>query len=66
MDAELLVLETKIKQLADVCSQLRAENHGLRQDLIQVQDVNQLLQQKLNGTRDKVSAILAKLPEEMG
>lgn len=65
MEVELSGLEDKVSQLAALCRQLRAENRALRQDLLVAQQEQQLLANKLAGTKEKVSAILAKLPEDV-
>lgn len=65
MEVELSGLEDKVMQLAALCRELRAENRGLRQDLLLAQQEQQQLSMKLAGTKDKVAAILAKLPEDM-
>ncbi|WP_410499810.1 hypothetical protein [Chitinibacter sp. S2-10] len=65
MDTELGNLEYKVKQLADLCRQLRDENRTLRQDLLLATQENQRLTTKLAGAKERVSTILAKLPEDM-
>lgn len=65
MELELSGLEDKVMQLATLCRELRAENRALRQDLLLAQQEQQQLSMKLAGTKDKVAAILAKLPEDV-
>lgn len=65
MDTELGNLEDKVKQLADLCRHLRDDNRNLRQALLQATQENQHLTQKLVGTKERVTTILAKLPEDM-
>jgi cell division protein ZapB len=65
MDAELISLEEKVQQLVALCRGLRDENRNLRQDLLQAQQDNQHLANKLAGSKERVATILAKLPEDM-
>ncbi|MBM5572878.1 MULTISPECIES: hypothetical protein [Deefgea] len=65
MEVELSGLEDKVTQLAALCRQLRAENRVLRQELLLAQQEQLQLTNKLAGTKEKVSAILAKLPEDV-
>ncbi|MCB5196435.1 cell division protein ZapB [Deefgea salmonis] len=64
MDVELGHLEGKVLQLVDLCRELRIENQTLRMDLQSAQEENKSLNTKLVGAKDKVNAILAKLPED--
>ncbi|MGL4602715.1 MAG: hypothetical protein ACRCU9_01100 [Iodobacter sp.] len=64
MEAELLDLEEKVRQLALLCRELRDENRGLRQKLLLTQQQNQGLLVKVEGSKEKLAAILAKLPED--
>jgi len=65
MEVELSGLEDKVTQLAALCRQLRAENRVLRQELLLAQQEQLNLTNKLAGTKERVSAILAKLPEDV-
>ena len=65
MEAELLNLEEKVAQLALLCRELRDENRGLRQKLLLTQQQNQGLLAKIDGSKERVAAILAKLPEDI-
>ena len=65
MEVELSGLEDKVLQLAALCRELRAENRTLRQDLLLAQQEQLHLTNKLAGTKEKVTAILAKLPEDV-
>ncbi|GAA5784448.1 hypothetical protein GCM10007860_01580 [Chitiniphilus shinanonensis] len=64
MDAELAMLDDKIGQLIHLCQQLKSENHALRQQVLSLQQQKQLLSAKVDGTKTRVAAILAKLPAE--
>jgi cell division protein ZapB len=65
MDAELGNLEDKVAQLASLCRELRDENRGLRQKLLLTQQQNQGLLAKVEGSKQRLTAILAKLPEDV-
>ncbi|WP_211243356.1 hypothetical protein [Chitiniphilus eburneus] len=64
MDAELATLDDKIGQLIHLCKQLKLENHALRQQVLSLQQQKVQLSAKVEGTRNRVAAILAKLPDE--
>lgn len=64
MDVELGHLEGKVLQLVNLCRELRTENQELRANLQLAQEENQSLNTKLVGAKDKLNAILAKLPED--
>ncbi|WP_297576977.1 hypothetical protein [uncultured Deefgea sp.] len=64
MDVELGSLEGKVMQLVALCRELRSENQDLKQKLHLTQLDNESLNTKLVAVKDKVNAILAKLPED--
>ena len=64
MDAEFARLEEKVNLLARLATELRSENQTLRQRLLQVQQDNSTLKQKVDVATARVAAILAKMPEE--
>ncbi|WP_148713822.1 hypothetical protein [Chitinolyticbacter meiyuanensis] len=64
MDAELESLADKIRQLVALCDRLKADNHGLRQEVLALEQHNQQLAAKVDGAKTKVAAILARLPED--
>jgi len=64
MDAEFAALEDKVGQLARLCQQLRGENRTLRQQLLSAQQENQQLKGKVDGAKERVAAILSRLPED--
>lgn len=63
MDAELRILEQKLTQLVDFCQRLRAENHSLRQQLVQEQNQNKALREKLDAARSRLENLLKRIPE---
>ena len=64
MEAELARLDNKVTMLAQLATDLRAENTVLRQKMLQLQQDNAKLKQKLEGAGVRISAILAKMPED--
>ncbi|SMC21159.1 cell division protein ZapB [Andreprevotia lacus DSM 23236] len=64
MDAEFSALEDKVGALARLCQQLRSDNHTLRQQLLALQQENQQLKGKVDGAKERVAAILSRLPED--
>ncbi|WP_028453958.1 hypothetical protein [Chitinilyticum litopenaei] len=63
MEAELASLEEKVIQLVRLTSGLRTENRTLRQQVLALQEENARLADKVEGSKQRVAAILAKLPE---
>ena len=63
MENELSALESKLAQLIQVCGQLRAENHQLRQDLAHALSSNRQCNDKLENARVRLEKLLATLPE---
>lgn len=64
MENELIALESKLAQLIQVCSQLRSENHQLRQDLAQAQNLNRLCNDKIDSAKARLEKLLPTLSEE--
>ena len=63
MDSELKGLEQKISQLVGFCQRLREENHVLRQQVVQEQNQNKHLDEKLHGAKQRLQSLLDKIPE---
>ena len=63
MDSELKGLEQKISQLVGFCQRLREENHGLRQQVVQEQNQNKHLNDKLLGAKQRLQRLLDQIPE---
>ncbi|HEY9102378.1 hypothetical protein [Chitinimonas sp.] len=66
MEAELHNLEDRIKTLAALCQQLRSENVELRQTVLVLKNDNRRLNDKVEGAKTRVDALLARLPAEEG
>jgi cell division protein ZapB len=64
MEAELKSLEGKLEQLVNLCQQLRAENHQLRQDVAAVLNVKRQLEDKIGGATARLEALLQQIPED--
>ena len=64
MEAELHILEDRIKTLAALCQQLRGENVELRQTVLVLKNDNRRLTDKIEGATARVDALLARLPAE--
>lgn len=64
MENELSALESKLAQLIQASGKLRAENHQLRQELVQAQNNNRLCNDKLENARLRLEKMLSTLPED--
>ena len=65
MQAELDILETKIRQVAELCHTLRQENIALRQLLLTAQQDNKQLATRLDAAKTRLQALLDTLPEDV-
>jgi len=63
MDPDLLALEDRVRQVAELCQRLRAENSDLRQRMAQLTDHNKLLADKIDGAKVRLQGLLGQLPE---
>lgn len=66
MDAEIKALEEKIAQFIQLNQRLRAENLSLRQELASAQGENKRLSEKIDLAKDRLEALLEKIPGEEG
>jgi cell division protein ZapB len=64
MQAELDTLETKIRQVAELCHTLRQENIALRQQVLTAQRDNKQLTTRLDAAKARLQALLETLPED--
>lgn len=62
MDAELQALEEKIRQLAQLCQRLRAENIQLRQDLAVASNDNKHLTEKIGMATTRLENLMTHIP----
>ena len=65
MHAELDSLETKIRQVAELCHTLRQENIALRQQLLTAQRDNKQLATRLDAAKTRLQTLLDTLPEDV-
>lgn len=63
MHDELDTLETRIRQVAELCHSLRQENIALRQQLLATQQDNKQLTARLDAAKARLQALLDNLPE---
>lgn len=63
MHDELDTLETKIRQVAELCHALRQENIALRQQLLATQQDNKQLTARLDAAKARLQVLLDNLPE---
>jgi cell division protein ZapB len=63
MDQDLTALEDRVRQVAELCQRLRAENSDLRQRMAQLTSRNQLLAEKIDGAKIRLQGLLGQLPE---
>jgi cell division protein ZapB len=64
MEADLEALDERIRQLIRLMERLRTENVQLRQQLAGAQSDNRHLHDKLELARQRLEALLARLPGE--
>ena len=63
VDAEFNSLETKVAQFVGLCNRLRAENHDLRQQLASARNDAKRLNERIEGAKQKLESLLARLPD---
>jgi cell division protein ZapB len=63
VDAEFNSLESKVTQFVGLCERLRAENHDLRQQLASARNDAKRLNERIEGAKQKLENLLARLPD---
>ena len=63
MDEAFESLEAKVSQFVQMCEQLRVENMELRQQLAAASNDAKRLNEKIDGARNRLESLLARLPE---
>ncbi len=63
MEIELNALESKIRQLAQLCQNLRTENQKLRQQVAALGGDNKVLSERMIYARTRMESLLEKIPE---
>ncbi len=64
MSVSLDHLERKVEQIVAVCSSLRSENQALRAHVASLELEKAALAQKIDITRERLEALVTRLPEE--
>ena len=62
MDEEFESLEAKVSQFVKMCERLRMENMELRQRLAVASNDAKRLNDKIDGARNRLEGLLARLP----
>ncbi len=63
VDTEFNSLEAKVAQFVGLCDRLRAENHDLRQQLASARNDAKRLNERIEGAKQKLESLLARLPD---
>ena len=58
MESELQALEERVRQAADLCKRLRAENLELRQRVAALENDNRRLQMKIDAAAERLESLL--------
>ncbi|MDP2135637.1 MAG: cell division protein ZapB [Sulfuritalea sp.] len=64
MSVSLDQLEDKVDQILAVCGSLRSENQDLRAHVAGLEAEKAALTKKIDLTRERLEALMARLPEE--
>jgi len=64
MSISLDQLENKVDQILAVCGSLRSENQDLRAHVAGLEAEKAALAKKIDLTRERLEALMARLPEE--
>ena len=64
MENQLRTLETKLALLIATSTQLRTENHQLRQELAETKSTNRQLSEKMDAAKVRLEQLLINLPDE--
>jgi cell division protein ZapB len=63
MDAEFDTLDDKIEQFLQLCQRLKSENKELRLKLASAQRDVKRLEDKVDGAKTRLEALLSQIPE---
>ena len=63
MDAEFDTLDGKIDQFLQLCQRLKSENQELRQQLVSAKDDAKRMEDKVEGAKTRLEALLRQIPE---
>lgn len=64
MGVSLDHLERKVEQIIAVCSSLRSENQALRAQVASLEAEKAAFAQKIDITRERLEALITRIPEE--
>ncbi|TAK67844.1 MAG: hypothetical protein EPO19_09750 [Betaproteobacteria bacterium] len=63
MNAEFDALDGKIDQFLELCQRLKSENKELRLQLVSAQNDVKRLEDKVDGAKTRLEALLRRIPE---
>jgi len=63
MNAEFDALDGKIDQFLELCQRLKSENKELRLQLVSAQNDVKRLEDKVDGAKARLEALLRRIPE---
>jgi cell division protein ZapB len=63
MDSEFDTLDAKIDQLLQLCQRLNSESKELRLQLASAQNEVKRLEEKVDGAKTRLEALLTQIPE---
>lgn len=64
MNTPLASLEQKVEQIVNLCADLRAENHRLRDRVTTLEGEKRDLAERMTTARTRLESLMDKLPEE--
>jgi regulator of replication initiation timing len=64
MQVEFEALEHKLNQLVQLSTRLRAENHKLRQELVNALSYGKQCDEKISSAQSRLERLLASIPAE--
>lgn len=64
MNTPLASLEQKVEQIVNLCADLRAENHRLRDRVTTLEGEKRDLAERMTTARTRLEGLMDKLPEE--
>lgn len=62
MESEIQSLEERVRQAADLCKRLRAENVELRQRVASLENDNRRLQGKIEAAAERIEGLIREMP----
>jgi len=62
MESQINSLEIKMRQMLELCQNLRVENQKLRQQIAVADDHNKQLSERVIYARTRMESLLAKIP----